>query len=76
MVVRVDHPGHDREAGAVDALGGVGSGRDDPPVGDGDVGAAEVACADVDETVFEDDVCQRLATVATSVIAAVPISSS
>jgi hypothetical protein len=74
--VRVDHPGDDGEARAVDALGAVGRGLDDPAAGDGDVGAAEVARADVDETVCEYELRQRLPTVATLVIAPVPISSS
>ena len=47
VVVRVDHPRDDEEARAVDLLG-VGRALDDPPVGDGDVGATELSRADVD----------------------------
>jgi hypothetical protein len=46
--VRVHHPRHDEEARAVDDLGAVGRALDDPPAGDGDVRAAELAAADVD----------------------------
>jgi hypothetical protein len=76
--VRVDHPGDDEEAGAVDPLGVVRRALDDPAAGDGDVGAAELAPVDVDEAVREDEVgyVPATVTVVTSAIAAVPISSS
>jgi hypothetical protein len=51
--VRVDHPRHDEEPGAVDDLGALGRFGDDPAAGDGDIGASELTRADVDETVAE-----------------------
>ena len=74
--MRVDHPRHDEEAGAVDPLRVVGGSLDDPAAGDRDVGAAELTRADVDEPVREDELGYVPATVATSAIAPVPISSS
>jgi hypothetical protein len=63
--VRVDHPRDDEEARAVDALGVAGGALDDPSAGDGDIGAAELAGADVNETVREDELGYVPATVAT-----------
>ena len=58
MVVRVDDAGDDGEACAVDlfAAGRRGADRGDPPTFDRDVGAPELAPADVDEAVLQNDV--------------------
>ena len=53
VVVRVDHPRDDEEAGGVDALRVGGHVGDDPPVRDREVTAPELAAADVDETALE-----------------------
>ena len=56
--MRVDHPGHDRQPGAVDALAARSRRRadlDDPTVVHDDVGAGELPRADVDEPVLEDE---------------------
>src|SRR5262245_43716198 len=58
MVVRVDDPRHHGEPRAVDDLAAarpVADGRD-PAALDRDVGAAEIAPAEVDEAVPQDDV--------------------
>jgi len=72
----VHHPRDDEEARALHHLGVVGRALDDPPARDGDVAAAELAPAGVDEPVPEDEVGYAPANVATSAIAPVPISSS
>ena len=54
--MRVDHPRDDEEPGAVDVLRVVGRPLDDPAAGDGDVGAPELARADVDEAVLKEEV--------------------
>ena len=53
--MRVHHPRDHEEARAVDPFGTLGRTADDASVGDGKVGAAELARADVDETVFEQE---------------------
>jgi len=69
-------PGHDEEAGAVDDLRVGGSLGADAAARDGDVGAAELPGADVDETVPEDEVRQAPASVVMSAAAALGICSS
>ena len=76
VVVRVDHPGHDEEARAVDDLRIRGRLGDDPAAGNGDVGADELTRTDVGETVSKDEVRQAPASVATSAIASVGMASS
>jgi hypothetical protein len=51
--VGVDHPGDDEVARAVDALGISRCLGDDPAVGDGEIAAAELASAGVDQAVLE-----------------------
>ena len=67
--MRVHHSGDDEEARAVDPLGALGRTRDDAALGDGDVGAAEFARADVYQPVSQDELGYRPLTVATSAIA-------
>jgi hypothetical protein len=78
MAVRVHHSRHDREPRAVDDVVAVDAILDcrDAPAGDADVGAAEIARADVDETASEDELRYAPASVATSATAVDGISSS
>jgi hypothetical protein len=59
MVVRVDHSRHDEVTGAVDALRALWRVIDEAAVRNGDVRAAELTAADVDEPVLEDERCRH-----------------